>query len=512
MSYTSETLSGQTRENLSRLSRSYHVGERRNHDRNFRVPRSHRFYLLLLSLVVSLCSIALPFFTGYANGWQSENLYTGVMMVRGQLPYSDVFATGGFFYFLLILVSDLLGSLLWLIPFQLVFFYVAGVYFYKIVYYLSARRDVTLAFAFIFYLLNLVLGFGGLYPSQFGMPFVLIGIWFLLRYFAGLVKDEAFILYGFISAFALLFDPQSVVFWLLSFVTIGIYNLSHKHFARGFYQLLCIIFGTLLIIYTAGYFIFNLQILSPYIKQAFIYPFTSPAMGSDNVILAFVLQLVVALGSGLLYGLFGTFKRKDNKVGAILLALTTIVYLVLALLSSDYCLYHLLPLTMYGLILTAANFRDRSRRRAKNAGMSEVIATYIKRGFYLPALLVIIALGHLGYRVVTMTSLNHERSLTASYVAKKTSSDDTIYVWDKVAGIYTDSKLKTGSQFALPTINTHNKTNHKNLVDSLLEADSAYIVVNKSMTLPASISSMLKKEYKTVSISGVKSFTVYQKK
>lgn len=61
MSYTSETLSGQTRENLSRLSRSYHVGERRNHDRNFRVPRSHRFYLLLLSLVVSLCSIALPF-------------------------------------------------------------------------------------------------------------------------------------------------------------------------------------------------------------------------------------------------------------------------------------------------------------------------------------------------------------------------------------------------------------------------------------------------------------------
>ena len=96
MSYTSETLSGQTRENLSRLSRSYHVGERRNHDRNFRVPRSHRFYLLLLSLAVSLCSIALPFFTGYANGWQSENLYTGVMMVRGQLPYSDVFAIGGF--------------------------------------------------------------------------------------------------------------------------------------------------------------------------------------------------------------------------------------------------------------------------------------------------------------------------------------------------------------------------------------------------------------------------------
>ncbi|MCS4487917.1 DUF2079 domain-containing protein [Streptococcus sciuri] len=512
MSYISEPSLGQTKENFSRLSRSYRVGERRNHDRNFRVPSLHRFYLLLLSLVVSICSIAVPFLAGYANGWQSESLYTGVMMVKGQLPYSDVFATGGFFYYLLILVSDWLGSLFWLIPFQLIFFYTSGLYFYKIVYYLSVRRDVTLAFAFIFYLLQLLLGFGGLYPSQFGMPFVLIGIWFLLRYFAGIINDEAFVLYGFISAFALLFDPQSLVFWLLSFVTIGIYNISYKHFARGFYQLLCIIFGALLVIYTAGYFIFNLQILSPYINQAFIYPFISPAMGSDNFILAFILQLAVALGTGLLRGLSGIFQRKNHRFITILLGITAFIYFVLALLSSDYCLYHLLPLTIYGLILTASHFRDRSRRRSKNEGMFEVVITYIRRGFYLTALLVVIAIGHLGYRVLSMTSINHERLLTSHYLAKQTSGDDTIYAWDTVATIYTDSKLKTNSSFALPMVNTHNKTNQKNLVDSLLEADAAYIVVNKSMTLPKSVSNMLDKEYKAISVSNVKSFTLYQKK
>ncbi|MFS1664210.1 DUF2079 domain-containing protein [Streptococcus sp. zg-JUN1979] len=509
MNFTSETLSGQSRETLSRLSRSYQVGERRNHDRNFRVPTSHRFYLLLLSAVVSLLSVAVPLFTHYANSVQSENLYIGMMMVRGQLPYSDVFATGGFAYYLLILVSYLLGSTFWLVPIQMLFFYTAGVYFYKIIYYVSDRRDITLAFTLIFYVLNIVFGFGGLYPSQFGMPFVLIAIWFLVRYFAGMVKDEAFIIYGIMGAFALLFDPQSVVFWLLSFVFIAIYNIRHKHFARGFYQLLCIIFGTSLIIYTAGFFIFNLQILSSYIKQAFIYPFTTPVMGNDNIILSFALQLAVSLGSGILAGLLGIFKRQDIRVISILLGLTSVVYTLLALFSGDYCLYHLLPLTMYGLILTASQFR---RRRAQRTGMSDIVLTYVKRGFYLPVLLVIFALGHSAYRLVMMTSPNQERVTIGAYLSKETTNEDTIYVWDKTAAIYSHSQRRTSSQFALPEVNTHSQDHKQTLIDNLLEDKTAYIVVKNKMTIPAEITNLLKKDYKKVSVSGVRDFTLYQKK
>ena len=49
---------------------------------------------------------------------QSQNLYIAKMFANGSLPYSDFFATGGFFYYLLVSLAFRLGSTLWLIPIQ----------------------------------------------------------------------------------------------------------------------------------------------------------------------------------------------------------------------------------------------------------------------------------------------------------------------------------------------------------------------------------------------------------
>ncbi|WP_230937558.1 hypothetical protein [Streptococcus gallolyticus] len=54
------------------------------------------------------------------------------------------------------------------------------------------------------------LGFGGLYPIQFAMPFVMVSLWFLTKYFADIIKDEAFILYGFAGAAAMLLEPRTL--------------------------------------------------------------------------------------------------------------------------------------------------------------------------------------------------------------------------------------------------------------------------------------------------------------
>ena len=40
------------------------------------------------------------------------------MFANGSLPYSDFFATGGFFYYFLVSLAFRLGSTLWLIPIQ----------------------------------------------------------------------------------------------------------------------------------------------------------------------------------------------------------------------------------------------------------------------------------------------------------------------------------------------------------------------------------------------------------
>lgn len=72
------------------------------------------------------------------------------------------------------------------------------------------------------------------FTYQFAMPFVLGAIFFLTRYFAGHSRDEAFILYGFAGTAGALFEARTLIFWILSLVTIFVYNLVNKHFARGF--------------------------------------------------------------------------------------------------------------------------------------------------------------------------------------------------------------------------------------------------------------------------------------
>src|SRR5699024_12438575 len=96
------------------------------------------------------------------------------------------------------------------------------------------------------------------------MPYVLVSLWFLTKYFAGLIKDEAFILYGFAGSASMLLDPRTLVFWLLSFIAIIVYNSRKKHLARGFYQLLCIIFGMFIILYFFCYFVFILYFFDFY--------------------------------------------------------------------------------------------------------------------------------------------------------------------------------------------------------------------------------------------------------
>lgn len=80
-----------------------------------KVPTLHKSYLLFFSLIISALTIAVPFFTDAANSLQSQNLYIGMMLTKGQIPYSDVFTTGGLLYFVVIALSYYLGTTLWLV-------------------------------------------------------------------------------------------------------------------------------------------------------------------------------------------------------------------------------------------------------------------------------------------------------------------------------------------------------------------------------------------------------------
>ncbi|SUN49455.1 membrane protein [Streptococcus equi subsp. equi] len=491
---------------------------------DMKVPSLYKFYIFFFSIIASLLTVAVPFFADTANSIQSQNLYIGMMLTKGQIPYSDLFTTGGFLFFVLIALSYHLGTTVWLVLVQALCFYLTGVYFYKLIHYVTGIQKVALGFTAIYYLFSISLGFGGLYAIQLALPFVLVSLWFLTKYFAGLVKDEAFILFGFAAAIAMLIEPRTLLFWLLACIAIIAYNVSQKHFARGFYQLLAAIFGMLLVFYTAGYFILNLQILSPYLEQALVYPFSYFVTGDLSLILGLTVQLGLVLGLGLLTGLL-TFMKQPKLESDLamkwLLVFVVFSYAGIAAISHDFHTYHLLPLLPYALILLSssvgrqyeAGLRTVSHRRRKGKnGARRVIAIYLNKHFYVPAIIMLGAVFGTAYQYVTSSAINQERSQIAHYLRQRLAEDQPIYVWDDTSKIYLETQAKSASQFASPFVNLKKESHQQMLEDELLQNKASYIVVNKQKALPKAVKKIVTANYKIDRKIDVKGFSLYQKK
>ena len=487
------------------------------------LPWKHKGHILILSLILSIFSISVPCFTDFANNIQSQNLYIAKMFANGSLPYSDFFATGGFFYYLLVSLAFRLGSTLWLIPIQFLTYYLSGSYLYKTVMHMTNKKEIATLISIIFYVTNGTLGFGGLYPIQFAMPFVLGAIFFLTRYFAGHSRDEAFILYGFAGTAGALFEARTLIFWILSLVTIFVYNLVNKHFARGFYQVLCIIFGNILVLYLCLYFILNLQITSDYINQVLVYNFTQLAVEKNDFLLTLAYQSFAVIGSGLLIGalttsnhLLGDAKDKSIKWVLLLSFIFTVVY---SLFSQSFGLYSILNIVPYGLVLTALSLDDAIKKRAERTSHRrrngnqihtlKVFGIFLSRNYFLPIAVFAFAFAMPIIMFLFNLGNNTERSTVANYLAKNTKKDETIYVYDSSAKIYLESGRKAASQFVLPELNTAKSSHQKALSDTIIQDSAQYIVVQQDTQLPSDVKSTLSKNYKKAPLKGVERYTVY---
>ena len=487
------------------------------------LPWKHKGHILILSLILSIFSISVPCFTDFANNIQSQNLYIAKMFANGSLPYSDFFATGGFFYYLLVSLAFRLGSTLWLIPIQFLAYYLSGSYLYKTVMHMTNKKEIATLISIIFYVTNGTLGFGGLYPIQFAMPFVLGAIFFLTRYFAGHSRDEAFILYGFAGTAGALFEARTLIFWILSLVTIFVYNLVNKHFARGFYQVLCIIFGNILVLYLCLYFILNLQITSDYINQVLVYNFTQLAVEKNDFLLTLAYQSFAVIGSGLLIGalttsnhLLGDAKDKSIKWVLLLSFIFTVVY---SLFSQSFGLYSILNIVPYGLVLTALSLDDAIKKRAERTSHRrrngnqihtlKVFGIFLSRNYFLPIAVFAFAFAMPIIMFLFNLGNNTERSTVANYLAKNTKKDETIYVYDSSAKIYLESGRKAASQFVLPELNTAKSSHQKALSDTIIQDSAQYIVVQQDTQLPSDVKSTLSKNYKKAPVKGVERYTVY---
>lgn len=478
------------------------------------------FYVVLLSAIVSSISILLPVVKDFSTVEQTQNLYTGLMMSKGVLPYNDIYATGGFLYYAVIALSYFLGTNLWLIGIHFLAYYISGRYLYKIIVDLTNSSELAVAMNLLFYLFNLILGFGGLYPIQWAYPFFLSMIWFLMSYFKNRVKDECFIIFGLTSTVGLFIEPRLLVFWLIATIAILIFNIKSKRLARGFYQALCFIFGTILIGYIIGYFIFNEQLLAEYIAQPILFNLTVFQSGREDFLISAIFQVILVVFSGGYLGFMRNYKNEFTPVKIILIS-SIVAYSAYAILSQTFNSYYLLFVIVQGIILSSlrlikdyqSSLSSRTHRRNRRGSLAkQFFYNYFTKTYLFPLILLVGVVGQLCYHYYLESQKINERQTLASFVSKNTDKESKVYIWDNQATVYLQSERQSISKFSLPYLYTVTPKNMQSLEDSLLQDDAELVMIKKDTKLNQSIEKNFSRHYKQVKVKGINSFIIYKLK
>lgn len=441
-------------------------------------------------------------------------------MSKGILPYNDTFATGGLLYYAIIALSYLLGSSIWLIIINFVVYYFTARYLYSLINTITHNSEIAVAMNLLFFIFNSLLGFGGLYPIQWGFPFLLFMIRFLKRFMDNSYKDESFIFLGLISAIGLFIEPRLFIFWILMLLALLCTNIRRRHFGRGFYQALCFIFGTLITCYIVGYFIFTEQLTTNYLSQVVGYYLFDFSIGQSNVVLSFIYQAVLILFSGLLLG-FKTLSKPSNRTLRYILLLSIVFYSIYALFSQNLNSYGLLFLLPQGLILAAFYLGDIStitaskhhyRQHRSHSLPKQLFALYFTKNFLMPIALCVIVVGMFIYHNSFQIRLNQERYAIAKFITQHTEKTDAIYVFDKNTQIYTQSHRRSVSKITLPHLYTANRSNQKYLEDTLLQDNASYLVMRNDISLNSTLKKNISKRYRKVKFEESDHFTLYKNK
>lgn len=480
------------------------------------IPFLHQVTLLLLSSLTAASSLVPIFLSGISTSLQSHQFYLNWAMIKGQLPYNQVFSRAGILYNSFAALVNYIDSDRLMLPIQLVCLYLSGRYLYKLIAYLTQDQAIGLGVTSVFYFFNLTLAFGGFYPIQLALPFVLMGLWILVTYLDDWRRDEIFISYGLAAGLAISLDPRTLLFWLLAFVVLTISNLAKGRLGRGFYQNLAGLFGLLVIILPLGYLGITLGIINDYIWQALSDNFlTLTQIDSSKLMLMGILGLAVVF-SGLLTGLvflpktFG--KMAEQRASLTLLSLTVLIYLITGILSQELVAANFLYLLPFGLILTSCHMgqgqasTSSSRSRRQQPSQLESPKGFLRRHLFLPALVGLASLAWQAYPLISQQEVLIERQQIGQHLNGITTKEDQIYVWDSSADIYLISQRLAASQLPLPTV----YNNQQLIVDQLLQDKASYIIVNKSLPLPTQVKERLESHYEFIAFDELQHFDIYQ--
>ena len=476
------------------------------------------FNILILSTLVVLVSVVLPFLLGLLSPEQTQDFYIGwAMHQRGDI-YSDYFGTSGLLYYFLQYLTK--GSLLFAV-FNWLALIGAGFFLFHSAYNLTGQNKQSQQVLTVFYILASALSFGGGYATILALPFLFYALSLTIAYFAEPDHDKGFIRIGISLALAFFFAPLvTTLYAFVLFFAVTAFNVGRNNLTHGLYQFFAAGLGFSIFFYPIGYYTAYKGSFGNAISQI-LYPldslnFTSNPGLLDNIL--FYGLLAIALGA-LTLAFTGLFQSKPLKqsVLSISAAIAIILVLVLEIFSTDLIngsrMVELLPFLSI-LLLTRIRtweLEGASRRRRRREETSPW-GNFVKGNAYLPILaLVYLFLAPVVSRYVLHAEQYKERTSIEAKIKSETQATDRIYVWDNLTSSYKASERLAASQLLSPRLHTGLDANRTKLVNDLRDNQPKMIVVNTKTTLWTEVEQLLAENYQAVQ-SEFKDFKLYKLK
>lgn len=452
------------------------------------------FCFFIFSLLLSFGLYANPIAQKSISGDATINRFAAMMMGKGGVPYLDFVSDKGPIFLLL---SKLGFNNVAFFPIsliiQILIYFISMVLAFSLVkkYINNEKISFVVTFAIGFLLSRLTLG--GEVSALFVTP-LLFALFLVVTtfFYDEKIANEMLIVYGMIGGLIAFIDSLYLGFWLIGLITIFVINLLNQKYKTIFYQLICLIFGGLLITFPviiyatfSGFYTAMMQSI-----------FSNRITNFFNTNQSSILSILISFGSLLLiYGVLiaiipsilnslTNYKDRFLMLYFLINFVFGIGFVLFAQNNSLVFLVSLLPFLAISLscwIRTIISWRVIPKFSIQNISTLSVVVIFFASNFLAP----VFGLYDYATKVFSLTETPAKvkaKKNVATFINSNTKSNELFYVLEADSNIYTLAKRRPASNYILQNSINFSKYPkiEKRILSELKDSQPRYIVLGAS--------------------------------
>ena len=450
------------------------------------------FCLLIVSVILSLTLFASPLTHQLPTAEASFARFAAMMMNKGAVPYLDFVTDKGIFYLLI----NQFGSIE-IFNVSLSLFIQIFVYFFTgLLINASIQRvinhDKISFIVTIFSMLVLSrLTLGGEVATLYAMPFLALSFYIIINQLINNEKaaDEALILFGLSGMLLAFIDASQIGVWLILAIAWLVINLRGKQIKRLIYQFLCLVFGSLLVIFPVIIFTSVSGNLNGMLQSTFSNRFLNLLETGQSSLMANIsnggfILLIYGLMISVIPLFISLFKATNQRWFQFFLLICIVTGLGIYLISTTNqvnLLVGVIPSLSIATALwlrTLISWRILPQLSIQKISVLGVLLLFIVGNLLLP-MVGLVNYGTNTYRLMQTTKKDEQVELIADFIADNSNDKTLIYVWEQDSSIYSLASRRPASNYTMQsTINFDNYSKRNTKIVSQIEnSQPKYFVI-----------------------------------